>query len=114
MKKTVLSLLLCMVTVVALGQTNDYTEYINLYKDIAIEQMNKYHIPASITLAQGLLESGAGKSDLARKSNNHFGIKCHSSWEGKRTYHDDDRNGECFRVYKSVRDSYEEIGRAHV
>ncbi len=108
MKKTVLSLLLCMVTVVALGQTNDYTEYINLYKDIAIEQMNKYHIPASITLAQGLLESGAGKSDLARKSNNHFGIKCHSSWEGKRTYHDDDRNGECFRVYKSVRDSYED------
>lgn len=93
---------------ISFGQTNDYIEYINLYKDIAIEQMNKYHIPASITLAQGLLESGAGKSELAQKSNNHFGIKCHSSWEGKRTYHDDDRNGECFRVYKNVKDSYED------
>ena len=108
MKKIALSLLLCIMTIVAFGQTNDYLEYINLYKDIAIEQMNKYHIPASITLAQGLLESGAGKSELAKKSNNHFGIKCHSSWEGKRTYHDDDKNGECFRVYKSVRDSYED------
>ena len=69
--------------------------------------MRKYRIPASITLAQGLLESGAGKSELARKSNNHFGIKCHS-WDGKRTYHDDDEKGECFRVYKNVRDSYED------
>ena len=55
-----------------------------------------------------MYESGAGRSELAKKSNNHFGIKCHSSWEGKRTYHDDDKNGECFRVYKSVRDSYED------
>ena len=89
------------------AQNNDYVAYINQYKDIAIEQMRKYRIPASITLAQGLLESGAGKSELARKSNNHFGIKCHS-WDGKRTYHDDDEKGECFRVYKSVRDSYED------
>lgn len=101
-------------TMIALGmclsiaaQNNDYIAYINQYKDIAIEQMRKYRIPASITLAQGLLESGAGKSELARKSNNHFGIKCHS-WDGKRTYHDDDEQGECFRVYKSVRDSYED------
>lgn len=89
------------------GQNDDYIVYINQYKDIAIEQMNKYHIPASITLAQGLLESGAGKSELARKSNNHFGIKCHD-WDGRRTYHDDDEKGECFRVYKNVEDSYED------
>ncbi len=108
MKRTILLSLVSLVMGASLfGQTNDYVEYINQYKDIAIEQMHKYHIPASITLAQGLLESGAGKSELARKSNNHFGIKCHS-WDGKRTYHDDDRKGECFRVYKSPRDSYED------
>ena len=89
------------------AQNNEHIEYIDKYKDIAIEQMKKYHIPASITLAQGLLESGAGKSELARKSNNHFGIKCHA-WDGKRTYHDDDALDECFRVYKSVADSYED------
>ena len=108
MKRTILLTLVSLVMATTLfGQTNDYVEYINQYKDIAIEQMHKYHIPASITLAQGLLESGAGKSELARKSNNHFGIKCHS-WDGKRTYHDDDKKGECFRVYKSPRDSYED------
>ena len=69
--------------------------------------MKKYHIPASITLAQGLLESAAGKSELAVQSNNHFGIKCHS-WDGKTTYHDDDQAGECFRVYKNAEDSYED------
>lgn len=89
------------------AQNNDHIEYINQYKDIAIEQMRKYHIPASITLAQGLLESGAGKSELARESNNHFGIKCHT-WSGERTYHDDDEQGECFRVYKNAKDSYED------
>ena len=85
-----------------------YQQYIDQYKDIAIEQMLRYHIPASITLAQGLFESGAGKSELARKSNNHFGIKCNGGWEGRRTYHDDDERGECFRVYDSVFDSYED------
>ena len=90
-----------------MAQNDDYIAYIDLYKDIAIEQMRKYRIPASITLAQGLLESGAGKSELARKSNNHFGIKCHE-WDGKRTYHDDDEKGECFRVYRNVKDSYED------
>ena len=99
------TLLLCLT---AMAQHDAYIAYINQYKDIAIEQMRKYRIPASITLAQGLLESAAGKSELARESNNHFGIKCHASWEGKRTYHDDDEQGECFRVYKSVRDSYED------
>ncbi len=70
--------------------------------------MNKYRVPASITLAQGLLESGAGCSELARKSNNHFGIKCHSGWSGRKVYHDDDARGECFRAYREVKDSYED------
>ena len=81
---------------------------IDQYKDIAIEQMLRHHIPASITLAQGLLESGAGKGDLVRKGNNHFGIKCGGDWDGRRTYHDDDARGECFRVYDSAFDSYED------
>ena len=85
-----------------------YEKYIKTYSALAIEQQKKYKIPASITLAQGLLESGAGQSDLARRSNNHFGIKCHSDWRGGRVYHDDDLRGECFRKYKRVEDSYED------
>ena len=81
-------------------------DYIEKYKNIAMREMQDYKIPASITLAQGLLESGNGNSELAKKSNNHFGIKCHSTWKGKRTYHDDDAKGECFRVYDSPADSY--------
>ncbi|PHR69641.1 MAG: N-acetylmuramidase [Lutibacter sp.] len=74
--------------------------YIEQYSDIAIEEMKKYQIPASITLAQGILESSSGNSELTLKSNNHFGIKCHKNWKGGKTYHDDDEKGECFRVYK--------------
>ncbi len=85
-----------------------YQQYIDQYKDIAIEQMKRYHIPASITLAQGLLESGAGRSELTRNSNNHFGIKCNNGWTGPRTYHDDDRRNDCFRVYDSAYESYED------
>lgn len=85
-----------------------YESYIEQYKSLAVEQMHRHRIPASITLAQGLLESGAGQSALARRSNNHFGIKCHSDWKGKRTYHDDDAKDDCFRVYRSVRESYED------
>ena len=85
-----------------------YEKYIKTYSALAIEQQKKYKIPASITLAQGLLESGAGQSDLARRSNNHFGIKGHSDWRGGRVYHDDDLRGECFRKYKRVEDSYED------
>ena len=85
-----------------------YQQYINQYKDIAIEQMQRYRIPASITLAQGLLESGAGRSELTRNSNNHFGIKCNNNWTGRRTYHDDDAKNDCFRVYDSAYESYED------
>ena len=81
-------------------------DYIDKYKNVAMREMQEYKIPASITLAQGLLESGNGNSELAKKSNNHFGIKCHKDWKGKRTYHDDDAKGECFRVYKTPEDSY--------
>ena len=85
-----------------------YEDYINRYKDIAIELMIKHHIPASITLAQGLLESGAGKSLLTVSSNNHFGIKCHNEWTGRRFYKDDDIKDDCFRVYDNARESFED------
>ena len=85
-----------------------FDEYIDKYKNIAIDHMKRHKIPASITLAQGLLESGAGNSELARKSNNHFGIKCHSDWKGERVYHADDKPNDCFRKYKKVEDSYED------
>ncbi len=81
-------------------------EYISMWKDEAIQQMVEHGVPASITLAQGILESGDGNSELARKSNNHFGIKCHSDWNGKKVYHDDDRKGECFRKYPDARESF--------
>jgi flagellum-specific peptidoglycan hydrolase FlgJ len=80
--------------------------YIREYAPIAVNEMHQYKIPASITLAQGILESGKGKSQLALKSKNHFGIKCHSNWTGERVYHDDDEKGECFRKYKFVATSY--------
>ncbi len=83
-----------------------YEEYIKKYRELAVHEMKKHHIPASITLAQGLLESGAGRSALARESNNHFGIKCGGSWRGKSVRYDDDAPKECFRAYRSVKDSY--------
>ena len=81
-------------------------EYIQTYKDIAIEEMKTHKIPASITLAQGLLESGAGNSTLARVAKNHFGIKCHKGWEGDTYYMDDDEKNECFRKYDDVEQSF--------
>ena len=85
---------------------NTTTAYIQKYKDVAMQEMRVFKIPASITLAQGILESSSGNSELTRKSNNHFGIKCHKGWKGKRTYYDDDEKGECFRVYKDPNTSF--------
>jgi len=81
--------------------------YIATYAEIAKEEMRKYKIPASITLAQGILESASGKGRLAVKANNHFGIKCHG-WTGAKIYHDDDRSQECFRKYREAKSSYED------
>jgi flagellum-specific peptidoglycan hydrolase FlgJ len=80
--------------------------YVNTYSKISIDEMQKFGIPASITMAQGILESNSGKGSLALKSNNHFGIKCHKGWKGKKVYHDDDAKGECFRKYKNPNKSY--------
>lgn len=83
-------------------------EYISSWKDEAILQMAEHKIPASITLAQGILESGDGMSRLAKEGNNHFGIKCHNDWQGKRIYEDDDAKQECFRKYNTAHESYED------
>lgn len=84
-----------------------YQNYIDQYKDLAIDEMLRYGVPASITLAQGLLESAAGGSTLTIKGNNHFGIKCHG-WNGRSIYQDDDAINECFRAYDNAQDSYED------
>ena len=87
---------------------NRYTaeNYIERFKDIAVREMNSNGIPASITLAQGILESGNGNSSLAREANNHFGIKCTSEWKGKTILKDDDQKDDCFRVYTSAEESF--------
>lgn len=105
-----LSLLVALPVGAQMRWNQRYQQYIDQYKDIAIEQMQRHHIPASITLAQGLFESGAGRSELAVKGNNHFGIKC-NGWSGRRTYHDDDERNECFRAYDSAFESYEDHSR---
>lgn len=99
-------LLFVIFSVPGFGQNLTRLQYINKYKDEAIKQMRKHKIPASITLAQGCLESKNGNSALARKANNHFGIKCHNGWKGKGYLYDDDQKGECFRQYKNAEDSY--------
>ena len=106
--KLLLILIISCLTLQAQTRNKQYEDYIKKYRELAVEEMKKYHIPASITLAQGLLESGAGQSTLARKSNNHFGIKCGGDWTGKTVSHDDDARGECFRAYKHPKDSYED------
>ena len=85
----------------------DYVLYIETYRNLAIDHMNRYKIPASIILAQGLLESNAGRSYLATEANNHFGIKC-SDWDGRKFYKDAEAKNECFRCYESIKESYED------
>jgi hypothetical protein len=90
-----------------LAQNNpDVVNYVSTYKQIAISEMQRSGIPASIILAQGIHETEAGTSDLVRRSNNHFGIKCKDDWTGAVVYHDDDARGECFRSYANPEDSY--------
>lgn len=97
-------MLICLVSVLAALTPQE--EYIKKYSAIAVEEMYRSGVPASITLAQGLLESRYGQSALAAKGNNHFGIKCHNDWKGKTMKVDDDKKGECFRVYKNPEESF--------
>ena len=105
-----LSFIFCLsiFTIQAQTRSKPYNDYIKQYAGIAIEQQKHYGIPASITLAQGLLESGAGNSDIARQSNNHFGIKCHNDWKGETATFFDDGMNSCFRKYKKAEDSFED------
>lgn len=108
MRKISCFILTILVCTNVFGQNQAFLDYIKTYKDIAQREMSKYGIPASITLAQGLLESGGGKSRLAIEANNHFGIKCQNVWTGETIYHDDDAKGECFRKYPEATQSYED------
>lgn len=99
-------LLLLFAPLALMAQKITVEEYIETYKDIAMKEMREYKIPASITLAQGILESASGNSDLARKAKNHFGIKCHKEWNGRKFRMDDDEKNECFRKYKKAEDSF--------
>ena len=109
MKKFTLFFLNILITVAALASPTGNTpqeKYIEKYAPLAVSEMYRSGVPASITLAQGLLESGNGQSELARMSNNHFGIKCHNNWKGGKVYYDDDAKGECFRKYSHPSESY--------
>ena len=112
MKKNLcILILLLQISLVLYGQSYtqaDIYNYIDTYARVAVDKMNQHGIPASITLAQGILESGAGQSDLAKYANNHFGIKCHNDWSGKTYHKDDDARNECFRKYKSPQESFED------
>lgn len=109
MKRLLLSFFSLLFYMVAFTQyASSVSNYIATYKEIAIEEMIRTGIPASITLAQGILESDAGNSNLVKRSNNHFGIKCKTEWQGAVVYHDDDEKGECFRSYTNAIDSYKD------
>lgn len=106
----IILLLMCLMAGIAGRAQDDATirQYIDNYKDLAILEMQRTGVPASIKLAQGIHETMAGTSDLVRRSNNHFGIKCKSNWTGESVSHDDDARGECFRKYSSSMDSYKD------
>ena len=100
------AVILCLLGLFIAATPGQYEKYIEKYASVAVSEMHRSGVPASITLAQGLLESAAGESVLATKANNHFGIKCHSDWKGKKTYKDDDKENECFRVYPNASASF--------
>lgn len=105
--RTIICTLFCVLfSFSSYAEKNSSAKYIRKYKGLAIEEMKKFKIPASITMAQGILESGNGNSTLARKAKNHFGIKCHKDWKGKSMKWDDDARNECFRKYNSVNESF--------
>jgi len=108
MKRLLFFIIFLCTTVVVFAQKEKANKYIQLYKDTAIREMKRGGVPAAIILAQGMLESSYGESELCKKSNNHFGIKCKNDWTGEKAYHDDDEKGECFRVYHSVAESYKD------
>lgn len=105
MKRSLLFILTLSCSIFANAQSAQ-EKYISTYAEIAVQEMYRSGVPASITLAQGMLESGNGKSLLATKANNHFGIKCHNDWEGGRIFYDDDQKNECFRSYSHAHQSY--------
>jgi LysM repeat protein len=105
MRRITICIIFLIITFSAFPQ-DSRTEYIQKYQLLAIKEMSRSGIPASIKMAQACLESANGKSELARKSNNHFGIKCKNDWRGQKIYYDDDRKNECFRKYRSIEDSY--------
>lgn len=106
MKRILLSILFAVLPLLAVAADDPTVEYIRKYSDLAVSEMKRTGVPASITLAQGILESNSGQSKLAVKGNNHFGIKCHNDWNGRKMRLDDDARRECFRVYRKVEDSY--------
>lgn len=106
MRSLVTALLLLIFSLSRAQSPDAVNAYVNRYKSIAIEEMKLYGIPASVTLAQGIHESGCGRSPLALNSNNHFGIKCHDEWSGQTYHHDDDLPQECFRVYNCPEESF--------
>lgn len=106
MKRIVIAILSCFSMLTLSAQTDPVLLYIETYKGLAMEEMKRTGVPASIKLAQGILESEVGESPLARNANNHFGIKCKSNWTGESMYHDDDERGECFRKYDNPAQSY--------
>ncbi|MDX2049156.1 MAG: glucosaminidase domain-containing protein [Chitinophagaceae bacterium] len=109
LKTTIVSILLLFaVNTIAQEQNPAVLQYIETYRETAIKEMQRTGVPAAIKLAQGILETEAGRSDLVKRSNNHFGIKCKSWWSGEKVYHDDDERGECFRKYGSAADSWKD------
>lgn len=108
MRPLVLGLFLCLFSSLAFADRMTKEQYIEKYKDIAIEQMKKNGVPASIIMAQALIESANGNGRLAVEANNHFGIKCHKDWTGSTIHHDDDAPQECFRKYDDARQSFED------